>query len=146
MSREHGQRSKPIMAVACAAAAVAAAVYAGSSVHPGDGLKWTAANIPGVSTAEGAGDMKAGASRFYLKYAAGFVAPLHHHTPDHFVSTISGTLVLIVDGKENKLVPGSYFSLTDKAPHAARCEGTEDCVMFVEAHGPWDVVAEPAKP
>jgi hypothetical protein len=27
-------------------------------------------------------------------------------------------------------------------PHVARCEGSEPCVMFIDARGPWDVVPE----
>jgi quercetin dioxygenase-like cupin family protein len=88
--------------------------------------------------------MAKGASRFYLKYAAGFAAPVHHHSPDHYVTTVAGNLVLIADGKEHRLPPGSYFAFTGKAKHAARCEGTEACVMFIDARGPWDVVL--AKP
>jgi quercetin dioxygenase-like cupin family protein len=110
---------------------------------PSKDVKWVDAGIPGVSIAAVQGDMKKGASHFFLKYAAGFKAPLHHHSPDHYVATVSGNLVLIVDGKENTLPPGSFFSLRNKAPHAARCEGDQDCVMFVDARAPWDVV--PAK-
>ncbi|MBM2844207.1 MAG: hypothetical protein HW404_2044 [Anaerolineales bacterium] len=105
-------------------------------------LKWNSAGIPGVSTAVVDGDMAKGPNRFYLKYAAGLVTPLHHHSPDHFVTTVSGTLVLVADGKEHRLPPGSYFAFTGKAAHAARCEGSEDCVMFIDALGPWDVVPE----
>jgi len=108
-------------------------------------LKWTAAAIPGVATAAVAGDMTKGASRFYLKYAAGLLTPPHHHSPDHYVTTVSGTLVLSAAGKEHRLPPGSYFALTGMASHVARCEGPEACVMFIQADGPWDVVPEPAK-
>jgi quercetin dioxygenase-like cupin family protein len=89
--------------------------------------------------------MKKGASHFYLKYAGGFAAPVHHHSPDHYATTVSGNLVLVVDGKEHRLPPGSYFAFTGKAKHAGRCEGTEACVMFIDARGPWDVVL-PKKP
>jgi anti-sigma factor ChrR (cupin superfamily) len=109
-------------------------------VMPQAELKWVAAGIAGVSTAAARGDMTTGASRFFLKYAAGFVTPPHHHSPDHQVVTISGNLVLSVGGKEYRLAPGSFFSLEDKALHAARCEGSADCVMFVDARGRWDVV------
>jgi quercetin dioxygenase-like cupin family protein len=105
-------------------------------------LKWTAAGVPGVSTAAVEGDMSKGACHFYLKYDAGFVAPVHHHSPDHYVTTVSGNLVLIVDGKEQRLAPGSYFAFVGKAKHAVRCEGKEPCVMFIDARGPWDVVPE----
>ena len=114
-------------------------------VTPAADLKWVGAGVPGVETAAAKGDMKKGASHFYLKYAAGFVAPVHHHSPDHYVTTVTGDLVLVVDGKEHRLPPGSYFAFTGKAPHAARCEGKQDCVMFVDARGKWDVVVPKAK-
>src|SRR5262245_7135835 len=124
------------------------AAFAGSSpkavVTPKADLKWTESGIQGVSFAAVDGDMTKGPCRFYLKYAAGFVAPLHHHSPDHYVTTVSGNLVLTVDGKDNHLAPGSFFALTGMKPHAAHVEGNEDCVMFVQAMGPWDVVPEKA--
>jgi mannose-6-phosphate isomerase-like protein (cupin superfamily) len=130
-------------AVALVLAAGLAAGAAGTvTARPRAGLKWTEAGIPGVRTAVVEGDMAKGPSHFYLSYAAGFVAPRHHHSPDHFATTVSGTLVLVVDGQEHRLPPGSYFALRDKAPHAARCEGSEECVMFIDARGPWDVVPE----
>lgn len=134
-----------------AAAVALSAAVAGASLAQAPGkavvtsqasLKWADGGIPGVSTAAVEGDSAKGPSHFYLKYAAGFVAPVHHHSPDHFVTTVSGQLVLIVDGKEQRLAPGSYFALTGKAKHAARCETGSDCVMFVHALGPWDVVPE----
>jgi quercetin dioxygenase-like cupin family protein len=114
-------------------------------VTPAAELKWIGAGVPGVETAAVKGDMKKGASHFYLKYAAGFAAPVHYHSPDHYVTTVTGNLVLIVDGKERSLQPGSYFALTGKALHAARCEGKEACVMFVDARGKWDVVVPKPK-
>ena len=111
---------------------------------PAADVKWIGAGVPGVETAVVKGDMAKGASHFYLKYAAGFVSPVHHHSPDHYVTTVAGNLVLIVDGKEQRLPPGSYFAFTGKARHAARCEGAQDCVMFIDARGRWDVVV--AKP
>jgi quercetin dioxygenase-like cupin family protein len=98
--------------------------------------------IPGVSAAVVDGDMSAGPSRFYLKYGPGLVTPVHHHTSDHYVTTVSGTLVLTVDGKEHRLPPGSFFALTGQKPHTARVEGKEACVMFIDARGAWDVVPE----
>lgn len=111
---------------------------------PAANLKWTGAGVPGVATAAVDGDMAKGRSRFYLKYDAGFVAPVHHHSPDHYATTVTGNLVLIADGKEHRLAPGSYFAFIGKAKHAVRCEGAEACVMFIDARGPWDVVVEKA--
>lgn len=132
--------------VVAALAAVVSFAFADSSsksvVTPVTNMVWKPASVPGVSIAPVEGDMAKGPSHFYLKYDAGFVAPMHHHSPDHYVTVVSGTLVLTVDGKENRLTPGSYFALVSKAPHAARVEGKEAAVMFVDARGPWDVVLE----
>jgi quercetin dioxygenase-like cupin family protein len=133
-------------AVLAAAAAVLAVGVAGAAEQPvataKASLKWTDAGIPGVKTAVVHGDMAKGPSHFYLSYPAGFVAPRHHHTPDHYATTVSGTLVLIAGGQEQRLAPGSFFALTNKMTHAARCEGSEACVMFIDARGAWDVVPE----
>ena len=133
--------------VAIVAVAAVQAKAAGKStgiVKSSTEITWKEAGVPGVMTAVVDGDMAKRSSHFYLKYAAGFVAPLHHHSPDHFITTVSGNLVLTVDGKEHSLAPGSFIALTGKKPHAARCDGSEDCVMFVDARGPWDVVPEEA--
>lgn len=122
---------------------LASAQGAGKAVVASKGdLKWVDQGIPGVRAAAVDGDMKKGPCHFFLKYPAGLVTPLHHHSPDHYVTTLSGNLVLVVDGKDHPLPPGSFFALTGKEPHAARCEGKEDCVMFIDARGPWDVVPE----
>ena len=136
---------KTILIATASAAALATAALAQpqSSVVRAEDLKWTGAGIAGVSTAVVDGDIAKGASRFYLRYAAGFVAPVHYHSADHRVTTVTGTLVLIVDGKEHRLAPGSYFALLGKALHAARCDGAQDCVMFIDARSPWDVVPAP---
>jgi hypothetical protein len=111
-----------------------------TGVMPAAGLAWKGVGVPGVATAVVDGDMAKGASHFFLRYSKGLVTPSHFHSPDHFVTTIAGTLVLVVDGKEHRLPPGSYFALINKARHIARCEGAEDCVMFVDARSAWDVV------
>ena len=136
-------------AVALAAAlALAPALAHGAEkavFTPAADLEWINAGIPGVDTAQVQGDMKKGASRFYLRYASGFVAPVHHHSPDHFATTVTGNLVLIVDGKEHRLPPGSYFAFTGKAKHAVRGEGAEACGMFIDARGSGDVVVPKPK-
>ena len=133
-----------IAAVAIAVSIAAADSAAKSVVTPVASVTWTPAGVPGVSIAPVEGDMAKGPCHFYLKYDAGFTAPMHHHSPDHYVTVVSGTVALTTDGKETKLGPGSYFALLNKAPHAARVEGKEACVMFIDARGPWDVVMEDA--
>ena len=140
----HPNRRWSVAAVALSAAVTAALAQAPSKavITNQDSLKWTAAAVPGVSTAVVDGDPAKGPSRFYLKYASGLVTPAHHHSADHYVTTVSGNLTLVVDGKEQRLAPGSYFAFTGKAKHVARCETGADCVMFVQALAPWDVVPE----
>ena len=133
----------------------ALAALAGSSAVAGDAaksavtsaadVKWMPAGVPMVSIAAVEGDMKKGASHFFLKYDAGLVSPLHHHTADHYVTVVSGTLALTVDGKETTLGPGSFFALLNKAPHIARVVGDAPAVMLIDARAPWDVVPEAAQ-
>jgi quercetin dioxygenase-like cupin family protein len=133
-----------VVAACALALGVLGPVFAGGTpavVAKAD-LEWSDAGIPGVRTAAVEGDMAKGPSHFYLSYPAGFVAPRHHHSPDHYVTTLSGSLVLVVEGRDVRLAPGSFFAFTGKAAHAVRCEGTEACVMFIDARGAWDVVPE----
>jgi len=133
--------------------AILAALIAGTSVLPAVGagksvvvakadLKWKDMGTPGVAAAPVSGDMEKGASRFFLKYPVNFVTPKHHHTADHYVTVIRGTITLTVDGKDHRLGPGSYFALTEKIPHTAKVEGNEEAVFFIQADGPWDAVME----
>lgn len=104
-------------------------------------LKWKDMGN-GVAAAPVSGDMAKGASRFFLKYPAGLVTPMHHHNTDHYVTVVSGNVALSVKGKDYKLGPGDYFALTGKAPHVAKVEGKDAVVMFIQADSPWDVVME----
>ena len=131
-----------VVAALMASASVLVAGAGKSAVVSNGDLKWKDMGIPGVAAACVSGDMEKGKSRFYLKYPVGFVTPSHHHTADHYVTVVSGTITLTVDGKDHKLGPGSYFELLGAAPHTAKVEGNEAAVMFVEADSAWDVVME----
>ena len=104
-------------------------------------LKWKDMGN-GVTAAPVSGNMEKGASRFFLKYPVGLVTPKHHHNTDHYVTVVSGTITLTVEGKNHKLGPGAYFALTKKASHTAKVEGNEEAVFFIQADGPWNVVME----
>ena len=113
---------------------------------PASDAKWNdVPGFPGVKIAAVQGDPAKGASHAYHRLPAGFVSPVHHHSPDHYVTVVTGTLVLSVDGKETKLPPGSYFQFTGKKPHLTKCEAGADCTLFVDARGKWDVVADEGK-
>jgi mannose-6-phosphate isomerase-like protein (cupin superfamily) len=141
----HGIQHAIILAVSMTLLATGSVPASGAEktdVIPKANLKWKNLGTSGVAAAPVSGDMEKGASRFFLKYPAGFITPKHHHTADHYVAVISGTIILTVDGKDHKLGPGSYFALTQKKPHTAKVEGNEDAVFFIQADGPWDVVME----
>ena len=131
-----------IVAIAAAlfSAAPALAAETGKSVVLAKtDLKWKAMGN-GIAAAPVSGDMEKGPSRFFLKYPVGLVTPMHHHTANHHVTLISGSVTLTVGGKEHRLGPGAYFMLADRAPHIAKVEGNEEAVFFIQAEAPWDVV------
>src|SRR5687768_9516128 len=129
-----------IAAALFSAAPILAAETGKSVVLAKSDLKWKAMGN-GIAAAPVSGDMDKGSSRFFLKYPAGLVTPLHHHTANHHVTVISGSITLTVGGKEHRLGPGAYFMLADRAAHVAKVEGKEEAVFFIHAEGPWDVVA-----
>ena len=104
-------------------------------------LKWKDLGN-GIAAAPVSGDMDKGASRFYLKYPVGLVTPKHHHDANHYVTVVSGTITLTMDGKAHRLGPGSYFALTNKASHVAKVEGNEEAVFFIQAESAWNVVMD----
>jgi len=115
----------------------------GAIFVPAAEARW--ANVPdapGVQIAPLQGDPAKGPSHFLLKFAGGFSAPAHHHTSNHYVAVVAGTLILVVDGKEHRFGPGSYFSFSGKKRHATRCDAGPDCVLAMDGRGKWDVVPE----
>ena len=114
---------------------------------PADDLKWTEVpDFPGVQMAVLDGDPATGAGHFLIKLKDGFVAPLHHHSSDHFATVLSGTLSFTVDGKETLLPAGSFFVFKGKKEHITKCVPGADCVLSVDVRGKWDVVPEGPKP
>ena len=114
---------------------------------PAGDLKWNdVPNFPGVKMAVLDGDPAKGAHHSMIKFAGGFASPLHHHSSDHFGTVVAGTIVLTVDGKENKLPAGSYFSFKGKGKHMTKCEAGADCILSMDVRGKWDVVPADAKP
>jgi len=82
---------------------------------------------------------------YVQKIPGGFASPPHHHSTDHYVTVVSGTMSFTVDGKETKLPAGSYFSYTGKKPHITKCEAGADCVLSVDARSKLDVTPEAEK-
>lgn len=142
-----------VLALTCAFAALAPTAAAkegkkGSALLiPVADIKWQdVPDFPGLKMAVLDGDPSKGSGHFLLKLPDGFAAPLHHHSSDHFVTVVSGTLSLTVDGMETKLPAGSFFEFKGKKQHITRCEPGADCILSVDVRGKWDVVPEKAKP
>ena len=118
----------------------------GALLVPAADIKWNdVPEMAGVQMAAVDGDPSKGPSHFFMKFVGGFTAPVHHHTANHFVTVVAGTLVLTVDGSEQKLPPGSFFAFTKKAKHATACAAGADCVLSVDSRGKWDVLVEGQK-
>jgi quercetin dioxygenase-like cupin family protein len=118
----------------------------GALIVPATDLKWSEVpDMAGVKVAPVEGDPAKGPSHFFIKFAGGFAAPLHHHTANHFVTVVAGTVVLAVDGKEQKLPAGSFFAFSNQAKHTTSCTAGADCVLSIDSRGKWDVVMEGEK-
>ena len=118
----------------------------GALLVPAADLKW--GDVPGMTGVQIApidGDPSKGPSHFLIKFTPGFAAPLHHHSANHFVTVVAGTLVLSVDGKEQKLPAGSVFAFSNKTKHTTTCATGAECVLSVDSRGKWDVVVEGEK-
>ena len=114
-----------------------------ATLTPAADMKWAdVPNFPGLKMAVLQGDPGKGASHFMMKFPAGFVSPPHHHSVDHYVTVVSGTMSFTVDGKDTKLPAGSYFAYTGKKTHITKCDAGAECVLSIDARGKWDVVPE----
>jgi len=114
---------------------------------PSADLKWgDVPGMTGVQLAAVEGDPAKGPSHFFLKFVGGFAAPLHHHSADHSGTVVAGTLVLTVDGKDQRLPAGSFFAFSGKGKHMTKCEAGAACVLFMDVRGKWDVVPDGDKP
>jgi quercetin dioxygenase-like cupin family protein len=143
MKREMKATQLVIIGALALGAANLALAGGGSLIVPTAELKWN--DVPGftgVQLATADGDPGKGPAHFFLKFAAGFAAPLHHHTANHWGTVVAGTLVLTVNGKEQKLPPGSFFEFSHKTPHMTKCEVGADCILSMDVRGKWDVVPE----
>jgi quercetin dioxygenase-like cupin family protein len=107
-------------------------------------LKWVPMKRPGTEMALAEGDPDKGPAHFYLKYEKGFVGGEHYHSSDHGGWILSGTAILVVDGKESKLPPGSFYFMKARKPHIAKCDQGAECIMTVDVRDKWDVVNVPA--
>jgi anti-sigma factor ChrR (cupin superfamily) len=111
---------------------------------PSADLKWTDLDpgAPGVKIAEVWGDHTKGAYGAFIKFPAGFSAPLHTHTNSAKLVMISGTFIAGPEGRpEVRLGPGSYYfqpGVTYR--HTTACDKASECVFFSVSTGKFDLI------
>ncbi len=107
-------------------------------------LKWADLNptgAPGVKIADVWGEHARGGYRAFLKFPAGFAAPLHTHTNAIKIVVISGTYIQTPEGKsEMRMGPGSYvFQPGGSYKHLSACDKASECLLFIESTGKFDL-------
>ena len=113
-------------------------------------LKWVDLNptgAPGVKIADVWGDHTKSGYGAFLKFPAGFLAPLHTHTSAIKIVVISGTYMQTPEGKaEERMGPGSYvFQPGGNYKHISACDKSSECVLFIESIGKFDLKPVEAK-
>ena len=107
-------------------------------------LKWADLNptgAPGVKIADVWGDHTKGAYGAFLKFPAGFLAPLHTHTYAVKIVVVSGTYTQTPEGKtEMRMGPGSYVMQPGGTyKHISGCDKASACELFIESNGKFDL-------
>jgi anti-sigma factor ChrR (cupin superfamily) len=114
------------------------------SIMPSADLKWADLDpngAPGVKIVDVWGNHAKGAFGAFLKFPAGFAAPLHTHTNAYKIVVVSGTFVQAPEGKpEFRLGPGSYLVQPGgNYRHTTACDKASECVFFVQSTGKFDL-------
>jgi anti-sigma factor ChrR (cupin superfamily) len=107
-------------------------------------LKWadlSPTGAPGVKIADVWGDHTKSGYGAFLKFPAGFLAPLHTHTSAIKIVVISGTYIQTPEGKaEMRMGPGSYvFQPGGSYKHISACDKASECLLFIESTGKFDL-------
>ena len=122
---------------------------------PAADLKWVELDpktAPGIKIADVWGDHTKTGYGAFIKFPAGFTAPLHYHSHAAKIVVISGTWIQVPEGKaEVRFGPGSYVMQPAKSyKHVTKCDPASECLIFSESAGAFDIVmvdgaAAPAK-
>jgi anti-sigma factor ChrR (cupin superfamily) len=96
---------------------------------------------PGVKIVDVWGSHARGAYGAFLRFPAGFLAPLHTHTSAIKIVVLSGTYIQTPEGKpEHRMAPGSYvFQPGGNYKHISACDKASECLLFIESSGKFDL-------
>jgi len=132
-------------ALSAAAAATAAkhakAAGKGNVVWPADAIKWEPGPVPGTQVANLWGDwMKGGPYGVLIKFDAGVMHALHHHSQTLKTVIMSGTFVFQPEGgTETKLGPGSYLLQAGGKNHISGCTKDGPCEFIMTSNDKFDM-------
>ena len=118
---------------------------------PSSDLKWMdldPTGAPGVKIVDVWGDHTKSGYGSFLKFPAGFLAPVHTHTNAIKIVVLSGTYTQTPEGKsEMRMGPGSYvFQPGGSYKHTTGCDKASECLIFIESTGKFDLkMVEAAK-
>jgi len=122
-----------------------AVIKAGIPVFtPSGDLKWADLDpkgAPGIKIADVWGDHTKGGYGAFIKFPAGFLAPLHTHTNAIKIVVVSGTYTQTPEGRaEMRMGPGSYmFQPGGSYKHISGCDKASECLLFIEGAGKFDL-------
>lgn len=107
-----------------------------------DSIKWENGPAPGTHVAKLWGDwMKSGPYGVLVKFDAGTINPMHHHTQDLKIVVLSGTFTHQPEGGAvMKFGPGSYLMQAGGTNHISGCDASGPCEFFMTSADTFDMV------
>ncbi|XLZ68310.1 DUF4437 domain-containing protein [Massilia sp. SR12] len=116
-------------------------------IWPAEAIKWEAGPIAGTKLATLWGDSKkSGNFGMLVKFDAGVMHPLHHHTHALKLVIVTGTLIHKTEsGTESKLGPGSYLLQAGGAKHISGCAAGAECQFIMTSDGKFDFINDERK-
>jgi len=111
-------------------------------VWPAESVKWEPGPAPGTKVAKLWGDWsKGGPYGVLVKFDAGKINALHHHTHALKIVILSGTFSHKTDGgPESLLGPGSYLMQAAGKKHVSGCTTAGECTFMVTSDGKFDLI------
>jgi anti-sigma factor ChrR (cupin superfamily) len=111
-------------------------------IWPAESIKWEPGPVPGTKVAKLWGDwMKNAPYGVLVKFDAGQVNALHHHSHALKIVVLSGTFTHKSDGApETKLGPGSYLLQSAGKKHVSGCAPGAECTFFMTSDKKFDLI------
>ncbi len=134
---------RPLVAGAAMSLLLASAAAAQENMSRSvDDLDWVQGG-PGLAFALVWGDWTKDDYGMIVKIDAGVTAPRHAHTFDYHGLSIQGNWVHTFGENDTRsMTPGGYIFQPGGEDHGDRCDGAQDCLIYIHQHGPRDFIPE----